>query len=343
MADIATTDSEQLEPTKIITITLNPSLDRTVTTHYFSPGYQNNATSPIRLDPGGRGVNISRALHRLGVPTHAVIVLGRDANGLAYEALLADEPFPRTFLYHTGHTRSNIVVVDTGHNHETTIWDQGITYTPDEQRAVRRTITRLINRGDTVVFAGSLPDNARRDTYAVLTSLAQTAGAAVAINAGGGEVLQLSLQAKPMLIYLTQQQLEALLNYPIRSDEEVLYAINKLREKNVRRALVGINDADRAYLVTEAGTWVTEWPEAAGSRGGRTEALIAGYLAGRVSKRAFGNALRLGALMAAYTGAQLGHEFGHLEDLEMHYEEVTVNACELVDGEIAILRSAVTT
>ncbi len=335
-SDTPTPDPAQTEPAKIITVTLNPSLDRTLTTLFLAPGHYNSATSPTRLDPAGRGVNISRALHGLGVPTHAVILLGRDANGRAYEALLSDEQCPLTILHHQGHTRSNMVIVDTGHNHETVIWDQGSTVTRDEQRAVRSTMTDLINRGDAVVFAGSLPDNARRDTYALLTSLAQTAGAAVAINAGGGDVLQLSLQARPLLTYLTQRQLEGLFNYPVRSDEEVLYTINQLRKRGVRRVLVGISDANRAYLVTEEGVWMAEWPEASGSQFGSAEALVAGYLAGRVNGRPFGHALKLGALMAAYTGTQVGHEFGQFDDLEAQIDRVNVTPCDVLDDRIVV-------
>ncbi len=70
---------------KVITVTLNPSLDRTVTTHFLALGYHNRTTATTRLDPAGRGVSVSRALHALGVETHAVVVLGHDANGRAYE------------------------------------------------------------------------------------------------------------------------------------------------------------------------------------------------------------------------------------------------------------------
>lgn len=336
MTDVPTPDPALAEPAKIITVTLNPSLDRTLTTHFLAPGYYNSASGPTRLDPGGRGVNISRALHRLQVPTHAIILLGRDANGRAYQALLSEEQFPMTILHHEGHTRSNMVIVDTGHNHETVIWDQGSTITRDEQRGVRVTMIDLINSGDTVVFAGSLPDNARRDTYAALTSLAQTAGAAVAINAGGGDVLQLSLQARPLLTYLTQQQLEGLFNFPVRSDEDVLYCVNLLRDGGVRRVLVGISDAQRAYLITEVGVWMAEWPEASGSRSGGAEALVAGYLAGRVNGRPFGHALKLGALMVAYTGTQLGHEFGKIEDLEDQLDLVHVTPCDVLGDKIIV-------
>lgn len=324
-------EQQQMTPPKVITVTMNPTLDRTMTTHFFAPGYHNHVTEPSRLDSAGRGVNISRALFGLGVSTHAIIMLGRDANGRAYEDLLAQEQYPKTILHHSGHTRSNLVITDTGHNHETVIFDHGSTVTRDEQRAMRSTMTSLINKGDSVVFAGSLPDNVSLDTYAVLTSLVQTAGAAVAINAGGGEVLERSLKAKPVLVYLTQQQLEGLLNYPVRSDEEVIYTANQIRARGVRRVLVGMSHQQRAYLITGEGVWRADWPEVSGTHSGGVEALIAGYLAGRMKGRSFGHALRLGALMAAYTVARVGQQFGTVEDLEEHLDEATAVPCDVFD------------
>ena len=316
---------------KVITVTLNPSLDRTLTTHFLSLGYHNTTTGTTRLDPAGRGVNVSRALHRLGVPTHAVMLLGNDATGRAYEALLGEEDFPMTILRRSGRTRSNIVIVDAGHNNETVILEEGEGVTRADRQATSNMLLKLIRPGDSVVFAGSLPAGVRTDVYAQLTSLSQTVGGAVAINAGGGEALAQSIQAKPALIYVTQTQLEGLFNVPVRADEDVIYCARMLRRQGVKRVLVAMEQRESAFLVTEDGVWRADWPEATGSRSGRAEALIAGYLAGRLKNRPFGHALKLGAVMAVYTGTQLGHEFGTFENMEEHVGQVLVTPFDIID------------
>jgi 1-phosphofructokinase family hexose kinase len=320
-----------VEPKKVITVTLNPSLDRTVTTQYLSPGYHNRTSGTTRLDPAGRGVSISRALHALGVPTHAVILIGADPNGRAYEALLEDEQFPMTILRGVGRTRSNIVIVDTGHKHETVLLEDSDTISREARRMVSNALVELIKPGDSVVFAGSLPGGARPDTYAMLTSLAQGAGAAVAINAGGGEALEQSIQARPMLIYITQSQLERLFNIPVRAYSDVVYCASKLRERRVRRVLIAMEESDQAFLMTETGAWVARWPQVTGTYSGHAEALIAGYLAGRLKERSFYEALHLGAAMAAYTVSQVGHEFGTLRDVESVVGDVEVIPAEEID------------
>jgi 1-phosphofructokinase family hexose kinase len=320
-----------VEPKKVITVTLNPSLDRTVTTQYLSPGYHNRTSGTTRLDPAGRGVSISRALHALGVPTHAVILIGTDPNGRAYEALLEEEQFSMTILRGIRRTRSNIVIVDTGHKHETVLLEDSDTISREGRRMVSNALVELIKPGDSVVFAGSLPGGARPDTYAMLTSLAQGAGAAVAINAGGGEPLEQSIQARPMLIYITQAQLERLFNIPVRAYSDVVYCASKLRERRVRRVLIAMEESDQAFLMTETGAWVARWPQVTGTQSGHAEALIAGYLAGRLKQRSFYEALHLGAAMAAYTVSQVGHEFGTLSDVESVVGDVEVIPAEEID------------
>jgi 1-phosphofructokinase len=321
---ISDTNEAPRREKKIITVTLNPSLDRTLTTHFLSLGYHNRTTDTTRLDPAGRGVNVSRALQSIGVPTHAIVLVGHDATGRAYQALLAEEQFPITILRREGRTRSNISILDTGHNHQTIILEECGEMTRADRQAVANTLIELTEPGDTVVFAGSLPPGARDDTYALLTSLAQTKGAAVAVNAGGGEPLLQALRARPMLLYLTQTQAEGLFNFPVRAYEDVLYCAHQLQDQGATRVLVAMEKPEGAFLVTEAGAWMAKWPEISGTRSGRAEALIAEYLAARLQRRPFEEALRLAAAATAFTISQVGHEFGTMRDIEQYLEQVTV-------------------
>ena len=318
--------SEQTEPQKVITVTLNPSLDRTLTTHFLSLGYHNRVTDSTRLDPAGRGVGISRALHALGVPTHAIILIGTDPTGRAYETLLVEEEFPITLLRRGGKTRSNIHLVDTGHDHHTVILDESDGVTRVDRATVANMLLDVVNKGDTVVFGGNLPGQVRPDHYAALTSLVQTRGGAVAINAGGGLPLEKSIQARPLLVYLTQTQAEGLFNTPVRVYEDVIYFAEKVRSRGVRRVLIVMEQTEEAFLVTEDGVWMAEWPEISGNQTGRAEALIAGYLAGRLRHLSFEISLQLGAVMAAYTISQVGNEFATVRQASEQVDDVTVRS-----------------
>jgi len=307
---------------KVITVTLNPSLDRTVTTHFLSLGYTNRETGPTRLDPAGRGVNVSRALHALGEPTHAILLLGQDATALAYEALLAREGFPVTVVRGSGVTRSNIMITDTGHGHETLILEDSAGVTRADRQALSRTLLSLIRPQDYVVFAGSLPTDTRTDTYAQLTSLAQAAGARVALNAGGGDPLRLAVPARPFLIYVSQPQLEGLINVPVRAEEDVIGAARLLQQRGVQRVLVALEETRTVYLLAEEGGWRAVWPDTPGARAGIGSALIAGFLAGRLDGESFEQSLRLGAAMAALTISRPGRDYGTRAEVEALLPEI---------------------
>lgn len=324
--------AETTRAPKVVTVTLNPSLDRTLTTHFLAVGYHNRATEATRLDPAGRGVNVSRALHALGVPTHAIILVGHDPTGRAYQALLAEESFPITILRREGQTRSNVTIADTGHSHETVILEDGEGVSYASLREVADHMLQIIEPGDQVVFAGSLPPGVRTDTYAWLTSVAQTMGAHVAVNAGGGEALRQALQARPGLIYLMQNQLEGLFNYPVRAVEDVIYCAEQLRQQRAGQVLVGMNDADSALLVSEEGNWYVDLTDdVLGSRTGQAEALIAGYLAGRLDDLSVEESLELGAMAAAYVVAHLGTEFGTLKQVKRYARQVGVISLDRLD------------
>jgi fructose-1-phosphate kinase PfkB-like protein len=102
-------------------VTLNPSLDRTLVTHHLAIGYHNLTQETTRLDPAGRGLGISRTLSKLGIPTQAIVLMGNDATGKAYRALISEEDFDVTVIVVSGRTRSKTIIWDTGKNNETQI------------------------------------------------------------------------------------------------------------------------------------------------------------------------------------------------------------------------------
>ena len=94
----------------IVTLTLNPSLDRTLALDSLRRGEVLRATS-VRIDPGGKGVNVTRVLRAFGVDSHAVIpCAGPDGEELA--RLLQNAGVPVTEVQVAGWTRSNITLAE---------------------------------------------------------------------------------------------------------------------------------------------------------------------------------------------------------------------------------------
>jgi 1-phosphofructokinase len=304
-----------MDKKQVITVTLNPSLDRTIVTHYLSLGYHNHVSEATRLHPGGRGVNIARALHTLDVPAHAVITLGDDPNGAAYRTLLMQEPLPVTFVVSKGTTRSNVTILDTGNQQETHLIEKSTWLTAAVLDDVVQTVSVQAQEGDFVVFAGSLPDGVPDDTFGQMIPRVREKGVEVVLSATL-EAMGPGIDARPDLLVLNQTELEAYFNHPVRSDDDILYCANKLLEMSIQQVLV-IQTDGRAILTEREQTWALSYSEdALGTHSGVKEAVLAGYLAGRARGLSVPEALDLGGAAAVYASGQIGSDFGTLEEIQ---------------------------
>lgn len=312
---------------KIITVTLNPSLDRAVVLHYLNLGYHNRVKEATRLDPGGRGVNVSRALHRLGCETTGVVLVGNDATGRAYRALIAQEGFPVKLVTTPGRTRSNMTIVDTGNKAQTHLIEEAIIGDEKVTQTVTNALKRLIRPGDIVVLAGSLPEDTPPNTYAELVK-ASAAAEAVVLAARGTEATQLAIKARPSVVILNQNEMEAIFNHPVRTPADIISCGHKLREQGVEQVLVtmmGDQAAPAAILVTGENVWEVEAAAVEnGSMDGVEDALLAGFLTAWSKRYSSKQALELGTAAAIYTASHVGSEFGTLEEIQAKVKEAFV-------------------
>ena len=319
-----------MNTSKIITVTLNPSLDRTLVTHFLAIGYHNHTTETTRLDPAGVGLTISRALSRLRCETQAIIMVGNDATGRAYQALLSEENFPKTVIMVEGQTRSNTVIMDTGTKNETQITEDCSEMSEHEFQQVVQALKKSIKAGDYVVFAGPLPKGSSPEAYARLTHAAHLAGGKVALI-DIGNAIEPTLAEAPDLLALTQQELEGFFNYPVRVIEDVIDCAEKLREKGALQVFVEMPEKGNALLVGQTDSWVVSLPELVeteGTSSGIWEAMIAGFLAGRARRQPREQALELGAAAAGYTASQVGHKFGTLKEVNEFTDQVEVTSID---------------
>lgn len=287
----------------------------------------------MRLDPAGAGVSVSRALHRLRFPTHAVVLLGTDAVARAYEALINVESFPVTVVRADGRTRSHTIIRDSGHENETHLMEAIPPLSEEVLERLLLALEAIVQDTDTVVFAGPLPGDRPADTFKRLVAVADKQGART-VAAMGVEELEEMIAARLRLATLTQLQAERLFNFPVRGPEEVAYCAGMLREQGIPAVLVEMPDTASAFLSSEEGEWLISLAEEdTGTSSGIWEALLAGLLAGRSRRQPLGAALQLGAAAASYTADQLGSEFGTAADIAERLGDVDVQRVESAESQ----------
>lgn len=278
----------------IVTLTLNPSLDRTLALSQLRRGEVLRATS-ARIDPGGKGVNVTRVLRAFGVGSHAVIpCAGPDGRELV--RLLRTAGVPVTEVPVEGWTRSNITLVEAD-GRSTKVNAPGGALTEEEVGRLAEAVVNLCvagpespdkssdkepegsaPRASWAVLSGSLPPGVPDTVYATLTSLFTDHGVRVAVDTSGGALLA-AVDAAPDLVKPNRQELAAAVGTPLATLDDVVAAAEKLRSRGVKAVLASLG-ADGALLVDDAGAvFCAADPIEPVSTVGAGDALLAGFLA----------------------------------------------------------------
>ena len=256
----------------IYTVTLNPSIDCVMAVGGIEAGATNRALSQ-ELRFGGKGINVSRALARLGI---ASVALGFTA-GFTGEALAKHtsetEPLitPDFIALREGVTRVNVKLLGEA---ETEINAPGPRVGAEEANAL---LTKLdaLGEGDTLVISGSLPAGLHAGFYARMLARVRGKGVRAAVDASG-EALEACLPFRPFLVKPNRQEIEALFGAGADPAECAV----RLRDAGAQNALVSLG-ADGAVLACEDGGVLSApaLPCEGGCAVGAGDAMLAGFLA----------------------------------------------------------------
>lgn len=258
----------------IVTVTPNPSLDRTVEVPELIPGAVLRATAH-RVDPGGKGVNVSRVLARFGRPTLAVMPGGV---GELAEALRRAGVQP-VCTPTDGITRVNTALVQPDGT-TTKVNEPGDPLTAAQVDTLVDTVGSHAVPGGWVVTAGSLPEGTPPDLHGRIVVAARRAGARVAVDTSG-EALRAAVAAVPDLVKPNVAELAGLVGHPLPRLGDVLAAARDLVDDGIGTVLVSLG-ASGAVVVDGAddgAAWHTAaLPTPVRSTVGAGDSTLAGYL-----------------------------------------------------------------
>ncbi|MEN8656237.1 1-phosphofructokinase [Streptomyces sp. 21So2-11] len=259
----------------IVTVTPNPSLDRTYEVPALDRGEVIRATTD-RMDPGGKGVNVSRAVASAGHRTLAVMPLGGAPGALVAELLGAQgievAPVPVA-----GHTRSNISVVEPDGT-LTKINAPGPELTAAEAESLLETVRARSAGADWIACCGSLPRGLAPEWYAELVARAHEAGARIALDTSGPSLLA-ALRERPDVVKPNAEELAQAVGRPLTTVGDAVKAAQELRDAGARAVLASLG-ADGQLLVGESGTYFgSAHVTAVRSNVGAGDASLAGFLA----------------------------------------------------------------
>ncbi|MCX4692777.1 1-phosphofructokinase [Streptomyces sp. NBC_01408] len=286
----------------ILTVTPNPSLDRTYEVPSLDRGEVLRAQSD-RIDPGGKGVNVSRAVAAAGFRTTAVLPLG-GGTGTVLAELLGAQGVDVTAVSISGRTRSNVSLVEPDGT-LTKVNSPGPELSPQESELMLETVRTCAGSPAWIACCGSLPRGLAPGWYAELVARAHEAGARVALDASGPALLA-ALPARPDVIKPNAAELAEAVGRPLSTLADAVKAAEELRSLGAGAVLATLG-ADGQLLVCAEGTFYGTAPaDVVRSTVGAGDAALAGFLiAGGSGAPALASALAHGAAAVQLPGTAM--------------------------------------
>ncbi|MBO4338783.1 MAG: 1-phosphofructokinase [Clostridia bacterium] len=279
----------------IYTVTFNPAVDYVVRAHTVKQG-EVNRTFDEHIYVGGKGVNVSLVLKRLGFES---VASGFTAGytGQLIEGELRKNGIQTDFVrVKSGFSRINVKLTDSA----TQLNGSGPSVSKNELQLLYSKL-ELLSKGDFLVLSGSVPGSMPQNTYERILEFLSGRGVLAVVDAEG-KLLTNTLKYKPFLIKPNREELEDIFKKEMLTDDEIIQAAVRLQKKGARNVLISL-DEDGALLLDETGKIHRQ-----GTRKGTVinpvgagDSMIAGFLAGYLKKKDYAYALKLGTAAGTAT------------------------------------------
>ncbi|MBD8070643.1 1-phosphofructokinase [Bacillus sp. PS06] len=257
----------------IYTCTLNPSVDHIVHVKEFELGSINRMSFDAKY-PGGKGINVSRVLKRLGVESEALGFIG-GFTGRFIDDVIKSEGISTNFIEVNGDSRINMKLTSDSTT-ETEINGQGPAIT-DQQFSQLVNQVESLKSGDILVLAGSIPSSLPSNLYTQLSKIAVSRGAKVVVDISGKVLLDIVEQG-PFFIKPNHHELGELFDVTIETAEEAIPYGKKLLELGAENVAISMAGKG-ALLITKDGVYQATVPKGTVKNSvGAGDSLVAGFL-----------------------------------------------------------------
>jgi 1-phosphofructokinase/tagatose 6-phosphate kinase len=282
----------------IITVTLNPALDKTLEVPNFTPGRRHRSVDQVTM-PGGKGVNVARAIKRLGQPVIATGLAG-GATGTRIVEALNDEAILNAFVRIRDESRTNTAVLDPTSGLQTEINERGPAVSSQELELFHEKLLYLAKGASMCVFAGSLPRGIGTDVYADLIREVKRLGVVTVVDTEG-EPLRLATRAEPDVISPNELEAEELVGQEFNDVDDRARAVVEIVRLGAGEAIMTVSDGCYASVLEDGHALyrVSVEEQEARSRIGSGDAFLAGYVAARYGGRSAVECLRYGVACGA--------------------------------------------
>jgi 1-phosphofructokinase/tagatose 6-phosphate kinase len=290
----------------IISVTMNAAIDRTVAVPNFRLGHRHRSVE-TRTVPGGKGINVARALGLLGRPVIATGLVG-GGNGDRVLKQLRDEGLLTDFIRIAEETRFNLALVDPTTGEQTEVYERGPRFSPEELVAFIERLDYLAGGARLCVLAGSLPPGIDVEFYARLVEALKRAGLPVLLDSEG-EAMSAGMRVGPDMITPNKLEAEELVGHEFDTRDEMLDVLGELVEMGPSEAAITLPEGCVAIVGEGLERRILEAviePLEPISTVGSGDAFVAGYIAARYDGATPEDCLAYGVACGAESTQHLG-------------------------------------
>jgi 1-phosphofructokinase family hexose kinase len=308
----------------IVTLTVNPAIDRTITVDRLVFEDRAYITSS-RESAGGRGINAASVIHCFGGETMAIVPAGGES-GTHFEDLVKVSGFQLVVVPVRSGVRHNLIITD----------KQGLTIKLNEPgppldkpelARLEKEIRARLRRATWLLLCGSLPPGVPARFYADLIALARTRGVKTLLDADGA-ALEVGIGAKPTVVKPNQQEAERLLKTALLTRTHFVHAVERMQKMGAETVILSLGTQGAVGAYDKQMVEVIPPRVDAIAPIGAGDALAAAFAWSMERNHDFRDALRWGVAAGTASAHLPGMRFANRAQTEEIYKQVDVRQVE---------------
>jgi 1-phosphofructokinase len=306
----------------VLTVTLNPALDKTAIIDKLNIGGLNRVKT-FRIDPGGKGINVAKVLKNFSEEVKATGLIAGNQGKLLLE-YLSLAGIKSSFHEVVGETRTNLKIYEEHSGTITEINDPGFTVTENDLLCFERKLSELLGSASFLVLSGSLPIGATHNIYNQFIKLAKSKGLRTMLDADG-MALQNGIKAVPYAIKPNIYELELLTGKKMSSLEHIVDAARSLTKKGIEIVAVSMGEDGAVVCNNKDSYHVSPLPIKAKSPVGAGDSMVAALVFAFLKAYPLDEAAKWAVAAGTATAAKPGTELCTLEEIPNYIRKVKIN------------------
>lgn len=303
----------------ITTVCMNPSFDKTAALESLVPG-EVNRLKDVRLDVGGKGLNVAIVLSRLNVPVGCVACLG-ESNADNFEKLVRKENLAFSSLRLPGEVRTNLKILDESTHSITELNEPGPSMTGEQLEQFLALLKKEAADSSYVVLGGRLLSGCEDDTYRRCMQVLE--GKRIVLDSAGDSLLH-GIKEKPYLIKPNLPEIEAIVRKELKTLRGIREAALFLMEYGAQNVIVSMGKLGAVLITGNKTLFAPALAVEARSTVGAGDAMIGGVMMGLDNGLPLEEAFRYGVAAGAASVMTDGTGLLHKEDFDALVPKVTV-------------------